>query len=134
MMAQVPPRWQAYIGGHEFDLDFLQSAFLHAEGGGGGDPSVAADSDGTYFQSPRLDLFPELGDEGHRMGEQILRDPGNAAVEIAEAPWPVQQLAEDERRPALGEDLGTQGNGAELSIAGHVPKLDSSRAPGKFNF
>jgi len=53
------------------------------------------------------------------LGEQVLRNPRHAAVDVVEAKLAVQQLAQDEWRPALGEDLCAHGDGTELPIEAH---------------
>jgi hypothetical protein len=63
--------------------------------------------------------------------EEIFRDSRNAAVKVAEAQLSDEQLAKNERRPALGEDLGAEGNGTELSIGGHDLKVWSPKPRGK---
>lgn len=64
--------------------------------------------------------------------EKIPRDSRDAAVEIGEATFADQQLAQDKRRPTLGEDLGAKRNGTELPIAGHDSNVRSPRPRCKF--
>jgi FAD binding domain/Berberine and berberine like len=43
-----------------------------------------------------------------------------------------EELADDERRPALGEKLGSPRNRAELPVSGHHPRLTQLELSGKF--
>src|SRR6185295_13756662 len=51
--------------------------------------------------------------------EQAPRYQRNSAVQIAEMRAAEQQLAQDQRRPALGKDLGAFGDRAILAVAFH---------------
>jgi hypothetical protein len=55
-------------------------------------------------------------------------------VQVAEATFAYEQLAKNEWRPALGEDLRTERNGTELSIGSHHAKVGSPQPRGKFAF
>ena len=68
------------------------------------------------------------------LGEQIPGDPGNTAMEIAEGTGSEQQLAQNERRPSFGEDLGTERDGTELSVGRHGSKVRSAPMGGKSFF
>jgi hypothetical protein len=51
--------------------------------------------------------------------EEIPGDPWDATVDIRESSAAAEQLAQNERRPALGEDLSTEGHGTKLTVSGH---------------
>src|SRR5205823_5433760 len=71
---------------------------------------------------PALD-HPGLLEKRQPLDEQVPRDPGQAELKLTEAVTPEQDLAEDERRPALGEDLRTQSDRAELTVPLHCAEL-----------
>src|SRR5262249_35463764 len=56
------------------------------------------------------------------------RDQRHPAADLVESPRTGEQLAQDQRRPSLGEDLAGHGNRAELTIALHG--LDCSQRRG----
>ena len=56
------------------------------------------------------------------LGEEIPRPPRNAMLDVAEPSPAHEQLAQDERRPAFGEDLGAERDGTELSVVAHGGK------------
>src|SRR5262249_8427814 len=60
----------------------------------------------------RLELLQPLRQQG-RGGER------NAALKVGEARRAARQAAQDERRPALAEDLRSLGDGTELVVAPH---------------
>lgn len=68
------------------------------------------------------------------LGEKIPRDPWNAAVDVGESSPAHEQLAQNERGPALGEDLGAECHGTELSVGGHDSNVDGVLEGGKSNF
>jgi hypothetical protein len=51
--------------------------------------------------------------------EQGTGKPGRALQDLAEAPAAEVQVADDQRCPALGEDLGSTGDGAVLPVRPH---------------
>ena len=59
------------------------------------------------------------------LSEEVFRNPRHAAVDVVEAKLATQKLAQDERRPAFGEDLCTHRDGTELAVEGHGPKMGS---------
>ena len=66
-----------------------------------------------------------LDDPASLQGVQALRQeiPGNpwdATVDVGESPAAHEQLAQNERGPALGEDLGAECHGTKLSVGGHA--------------
>jgi hypothetical protein len=67
------------------------------------------------------------------LGQEVPGDPRDAAMDIGESPAAHHQLAQDERSPTLGEDLGTKRYGAELSVARHAPKVQVPSRSFKFN-
>ena len=54
--------------------------------------------------------------------EQRRRHARHAAADVVEAGAAAEQLAHDERRPALAEDLGAARDGAELAVVDHGPE------------
>ena len=64
--------------------------------------------------------------------KEVLRNPRHGAVEVVEAKLATQELAQDERRPAFGEDLRAHRDGTELAIEGHGATIGASRAGGTF--
>jgi hypothetical protein len=62
------------------------------------------------------------------LGEQGAGDAGQPAEPVA----PGEQLAQDQRGPALGEHLGPQRDRAELAIASHPWSLGRPHRPVKF--
>src|SRR5207237_10302366 len=60
-------------------------------------------------------------ERGESLGQEIARDPRKSELDLAEAMAAVQKLAQDERRPALGEDLSPTRYRAELRVMRHVP-------------
>jgi len=89
---------------------------LEAPPGSGGAP---------LDQSGSLQRSQPLGQEG-------TRDAGQPSLQLAEPMAPGQQLAQDQRCPALGEHLGAQRDRAELAIAPHARSLGRSPRPVKF--
>src|SRR5262249_5583075 len=59
-----------------------------------------------------LELLETSGEEGGRHER-------HTPVEVAEATAPAEQLAQDERGPSLGDDLGCLGDRAELAVPLH---------------
>src|SRR5207244_12356319 len=51
------------------------------------------------------------------LAEPRPRNQPHAAADLAESSRPGEELAQDQRRPALGEDLGGDGDRTELAIA-----------------
>src|SRR6267142_2109041 len=66
--------------------------------------------------------------------EQRAGDQRHAAADLVEPVGAREELAQDQRSPALGEDLGRDGDRAELAIAFHGLTLGSRRGPGKSIF
>ena len=64
----------------------------------------------TVVTSPRCSRFVEP------VGEHARADVAQAAAQIAEALRPEEELADDEDRPALADDLGRARDRAELRI------------------
>jgi hypothetical protein len=56
------------------------------------------------------------------------RNQRHGKQQVTEGAWPEAQLAHDERRPAIGQDLGCLGDRAELSVAQHRGLPDLFRA------
>src|SRR6266545_7755199 len=52
-------------------------------------------------------------------GEKRARHQGHTPVEVAEPMAPAEQLAQDQRGPSLGDDLGRLGDRAELAVPLH---------------
>ena len=63
-------------------------------------------------------------------GQQRPRQPGCAGGDLVEGPAAEQQVAKDDRRPALGEDLRAPRDRAELAVAAHGQSLDRCRPAG----
>src|SRR2546428_13301625 len=59
-------------------------------------------------------------ERGEALGEEVARDPRKSELKLAETMAAVQQLSQDERRPALGEDLRAPRHRAELAIFRHA--------------
>ena len=59
-------------------------------------------------------------------GEECARHQGHTPVEVVEATAPAEQLAQDERGPSLGDDLGRLGDRAELAVPLHLSRTPSS--------
>ena len=66
--------------------------------------------------------------------EEIPGHSRDATLDVTESPAANEQLAQNEWRPALGEDLGPQGNGAKLTIVSHDAKVGSAPEKDKSNF
>src|SRR5439155_23267549 len=73
-------------------------------------------------------------ERGEPLGQEVARDPRKSELDLAEAMAAVQKLAQDERRPALGEDLSPTRYRAELRVMRHVPsqRLTPQRASSFF--
>src|SRR5262249_56518586 len=54
-------------------------------------------------------------------GQHGPRDARDAALHLAEAPAPAEELPHDEKRPPLAEKIQRARNRAELTVALHVP-------------
>lgn len=63
--------------GDVIDLGILRRTFPSSVGGA--DPQVQEDADGFYFESERLDDFEDIGNDGHRVAEQIVREMNGVA-------------------------------------------------------
>src|SRR5262249_32841547 len=102
-----------------------------AEPRAGGGELVLAPAAGPErgaLDHPRLlQLMEALREE--RAGDQ--RHP---AADLVEAARTGEQLAKDQRSPPLGEDLGRDGDRAELPVALHAPTLVSRPHRGKSIF
>src|SRR5262249_53651796 len=57
------------------------------------------------------------------LAQQGAGDQRHAALDLAKPARAREQLAKDQRRPALGEDLGSDRDGTELTIAFHRLRL-----------
>src|SRR4029450_8068455 len=55
--------------------------------------------------------------------EEAAGDPRQTAPQLVEMSWSSEKLADDERRPALSEELGPSRDGAELPISAHEQRL-----------
>src|SRR5439155_9220482 len=74
---------------------------------------------------------PELGET---LREEIARDARQAQLQLAEAVASVQQLANDERRPPLSEDVRAARHRTELAVVGHGASQRSAASRSKFIF
>jgi hypothetical protein len=61
-----------------------------------------------------------------------MRDAGQPSLQLAEPVAAGEQLAQDQRRPALGEHLGPQRDRAELAVSSHARSLSRPHQPVKF--
>src|SRR5688572_23257494 len=61
--------------------------------------------------------------------EQCAREPGRAFEDLSEGLASQMQVADDQRGPTLGEDLGSPGDRAVLAVGPHGFSV-ASRAPG----
>ena len=66
-------------------------------------------------------------------GQQRPRQPGRAGGDLVEGPAAEQQVAQDDRRPALGEDLRPPRDRAELAVVAHGPVSPAVVAPPSSN-
>ena len=66
------------------------------------------------------------------LSEEVFRHPWTAPMDVVEAKLAMQALAEDERRPAFGEDLGAHRDRTELTVEGHGAKVPSALSGRKF--
>jgi hypothetical protein len=62
------------------------------------------------------------------LGQQRGRHRRDAVADLVEARAPVDQLADDQQRPALRQQLGRLCDGAELTVPGHVPTIPRAQA------
>src|SRR4030095_4324101 len=68
-------------------------------------------------------------------GEERARHQGHTPMKVAEATAPAEQLAQDERGPSLGDDLGGLGDRAELTVPLHLgPRIVNGGGRRKSNF
>ena len=104
-------------GDEDRSMDTLHDAILEA-----------LFSDGVLSDEALQQLLGEPAD-GDQEGA---RDVGQPPLQLAEPVAPGKQLAQDQRRPALGKHLGAQRHRAELAIASHVRSLGRSHRPVKF--
>ena len=74
-----------------------------------------------------LELFQPLREQG--AGE-----PGGALQDLTEAPASQVQVADDQWRPALGEDLGATCDGALLAVRPHDTSVARPPWPVKYRF
>src|SRR5439155_1835029 len=65
--------------------------------------------------------FDDAGDRerGEALRQQIARDPRKSDLKLAEPMAAVEELAQDERRPALSENLRSTRHRAELAVFRH---------------
>src|SRR5262245_1082834 len=68
------------------------------------------------------------------LSQERARDQRHPAADLVEATRAGEQLAQDQRCPPFGKDLGGDGDRAELTVSLHGPTLVSRRAPRKSIF
>ena len=76
-------------------------------------------------------------EEPQALHEQRARDARQAVLQVVEPVAAEQQLAQDQQRPAFGEDLRRLRHRAELAVLGHGPTLrrrPPSRAGARSNY
>jgi hypothetical protein len=77
-------------------------------------------------------MSPARSSDPSRCAQQGTRDAEQSSLQLAEPVAAGEQLAQDQRRPALGEHLGAQRDGAELAIPSHARSLGRSHRPVMF--
>jgi hypothetical protein len=65
--------------------------------------------------------------EAQPLGEETVRKPGRSGADLAERGAACHQVADDDRRPSLGEDLRGPGNRAVLTVGPHAPSVAPHR-------
>ena len=68
------------------------------------------------------------------LGEQGAGEPGRALEDLTEGAAAQPQVADDQRCPALGEDLGTASDGAVLAVRAHGATVAPLPPAGKSTF
>ena len=102
------------------------------------DGTERASRSGQTIDVPPFAVVVKLFDDSaaaqrlQTLGEEVFRNPRNSAVDVVETELAVQQLAQNERCPALREDLRAHRDGTELSVEGHGPKVRAVFAGRKF--
>jgi hypothetical protein len=72
----------------------------------------------TIRRRPSLDDADAL-ERGQPVREQAARDPRQPTPQLVEVSRSAEKLADNERCPALGEDLGASRDGTELTVSAH---------------
>jgi FAD/FMN-containing dehydrogenase len=80
---------------------------------------------------PALDDAHAL-ERGQPVGEEAAGDPRQTAPQLVEVSRSAEELADDERRPALGEDLGAPRDGTELPVSSHEQRIAQIEFNDKF--
>jgi hypothetical protein len=65
-------------------------------------------------------------EEREALRQQAARDAGRTALDVGERLASHQNVADDDRRPTLGEDLGAASNGAVLAVGAHSASVTSA--------
>lgn len=68
------------------------------------------------------------------LSQQRGGDSGRALPDLVEGAAAVQQIADDDRRPALREQFGAPGDRAKLTVVAHVLNVAQVRTGGNFRF
>src|SRR6185437_5106905 len=87
----------------------------------------------SIHAGPLLD-DPAMLKRVQSLSEKIPRDARHATVDVRESSTAHEQLAHNERGQALGENLGAECHGTELSVGGHGSNVDLAPTRGKSNF
>lgn len=66
-----------------------------------------------------IDLAPDVLEFAQPLGEQRARQARCPVAELVEGTPPLQEIAEDDGRPTLGDDLRTTGERAVLAVCPH---------------
>ena len=69
---------------------------------------------------------------GQPFREEAGRDPRQSAPQVVEVSGSAQELADDERRPALSEELGPSRDRAELPVSAHAQSFAQIDPSSKF--
>jgi hypothetical protein len=77
-------------------------------------------------------ISPGPLERGQALGQQVARDAWKAVPQLAEAAAALEQLAQNERRPALREDLGPKRDWTKLTVARHATSLTPAAVCDKF--
>src|SRR5215471_15463112 len=97
-------------------------------------PPMDVPDEGTRVQLARVKIArqPSLAPRPqlpHPRGQHGSRDARDAALHLAEAPAPAEELPHDEKRPPLAEKIQGARNRAELTVALHVRTISRLRPP-----
>jgi hypothetical protein len=65
--------------------------------------------------------------------QEVAGHPGDASLDVAESSAAHEQLAQDQRRPSLGEDLGAECDRAKLTVSRHGSNVGLQVWPDKSN-